>query len=307
VITTSLDKTVALWTAEGGCELSVNSGYAEAQKFAVPGGPAFCTLLDRRSEDGLNDQVYLGTHGKSVMAWVPPAAAPEPGVALADHCGWVRALAVSSAGRWLFSAACKEIRQWDNARTVPSAAGTTTVEKGDVLAMVAGKDRLYTAGADGSVRSFVFGKKAGLTPAACRPKAHGDRVCALALGPGLLYSASYDGSIKAWDLETLEIVAVAQAAHSGERVASLALGPGGGVLYSGGGDCMVRRWHPGLLSEAAPPLHAHHHPVGVVAAGPRGVLVSGDAGGEVAVWRMSGAGDCKASGDSGCNNNFLSY
>lgn len=231
------------------------------------------------------DQVYLGAHGKQVTAWVPPRPQLEAGVVLEGHCGWVRALAASAGNRWLFSAACKEIRQWDMARAVPSAAGTTVVEKGDILAMVASKKTVFTAGSDGSIRSFTIGKSGGLTPAACRPKAHSDRVCSLVLDGGILFSASYDGSIKSWDADSLEIVAASGAAHGGERVNCLALGPGR-LLYSGGGDCLVRRWIPGLLQEANSPLHAHNHSVGALGAGGNDLLVSGDNGGEVAVWKV---------------------
>ena len=71
----------------------------------------------------------------------------------------------------------------------------------------------------------------------------------------------------------------------GERVQCLALGPGG-LLFSGGADNLVRRWAPGLLQEAAPPLHAHNHSVGVLATGRQGLLLSGDNGGELAVWNV---------------------
>lgn len=171
------------------------------------------------------------------------------------------------------------------ARAVPSAVGTTVVEKGDILAMVASKDRLFTAGSDGSIRSFTIGKKGGLTPAACRPKAHGDRVTSLVLDRGILFSSSYDGSIKSWDADSLEIVSVATSGHTGERVNCLALGPGK-LLYSGGGDHMVRRWSPGLLQEAAPPLHAHNHSVCALAAGNNDLVVSADNGGEIAMWKV---------------------
>jgi len=145
---------------------------------------------------------------------------------------------------------------------------------------------VYTAGADGSLRAFAIGKNGTLAPGPIRPKAHGDRVTALALGENLLFSCSYDGSIKAWDAATLEIVAVVQAAHAGERVHCLTLGPRK-MLYSGGGDGLVRRWSPALLEQAAAPLHAHSQSVRVLAAGSRSLLVSGDKGGELAVWEIA--------------------
>ena len=50
---------------------------------------------------------------------------------------------------------------------------------------------------------------------------------------------------------------------------------------------MVRRWIPGLLQQAAPPLHAHNHSVGALAAGKNELLVSADNGGEVAMWKVA--------------------
>ena len=301
IVTTSLDKTVALFESEGDCEFICNSDFLEAQRITPPGGPVFSVLVDSRSDDGLPDQVYMGNHGKQVVAWVPPSAHTESGVVLDGHCGWVRALA-RAGSRWLFTAACKDIRQFDLARAVPSAVSTTVVEKGDILAMVASKATLYTAGSDGSIRSFSItdpnkGSKGGLTPAAVRPKAHNDRVTSLVLDGGILFSASYDGSVKAWDASTLEIVTAVDGAHGGERVNALTALDG--VLYSGGGDCMVRRWSGRLmlLQEVAAPLHAHSHSVGVVAVGAsstgpgeeggrKRVLVSGDTHGELAVWQI---------------------
>ena len=49
---------------------------------------------------------------------------------------------------------------------------------------------------------------------------------------------------------------------------------------------LVRRWDPQLLLPAAGPLLCHHHSVRTLAAGGRELLVSGDKGGEVAVWKV---------------------
>lgn len=73
VLTASLDKTIALWSSDGGCDALCDNSYSEAQRLAVPGGPVFSTLLDRRSDDGLADQIYLGTHGKQVKNKLPSA------------------------------------------------------------------------------------------------------------------------------------------------------------------------------------------------------------------------------------------
>lgn len=96
-------------------------------------------------------QVFVGNHGKQVSVWVPPAPELDSRVLLDDHCGWVRSLAIAQ-GRWLFSCACNTLRQWDMSRAVPRCAATVSLDKGDILALVARKDRVYAASADGSIR-----------------------------------------------------------------------------------------------------------------------------------------------------------
>jgi WD40 repeat protein len=294
LVTTSLDKTVAAWSSEAGsCSPAAlgGAGFAEVSRLTPPGGPVFSLLLDEgAAADADPDapaRVYLGNHARQVLAWAPPVAGLEPGVELGGHCGWVRALA-APGGRWLVSAACTELRVWDLARAVPTPVGAplAVADKGDVLALAASRARVYAAGADGSIRAFSVGRGGELSAGPARARAHGDRVTALALAGGLLFSASYDGSIRAWDPETLEIVAGAGGAHGGERVHCLAAGPDG-LLYSGGGDRCVRRWAPRSLLAAAPPLLAHSHSVRALAAGPRELVVSGDKGGEVAVWKVT--------------------
>lgn len=279
VLTSSLDKTLALWGSEG-----EDGQWVEQARLSPPGGPIFSLALDSREQDGLPNQVFVGNHAKQVAAWVPPAAELDSNVLLDDHCGWVRSLAMAG-GRWLFSCACNTLRQWDMSRAVPRCVATVSLDKGDILALVASKGRVYAANADGSIRAWSIGKKGELTEVACRKKAHGERVTAIALRGPLLYSVSYDGALKAWDAESLDIVVDRSNAHGGERVHCLAVGPDG-LLYSGGSDKLVRRWDPQLLVPAAGPLLCHHHSVRTLAAGGRELLVSGDKNGEVALWKV---------------------
>ncbi|KAL4420306.1 hypothetical protein ABPG77_001396 [Micractinium sp. CCAP 211/92] len=283
VVTSSLDKSLALWQQAGGDDLGTG-GFVEAARLTPPGGPIFSLALDTREQDGLPNQVFVGNHAKQVAVWVPPAAQLDSNVVLDDHCGWVRSLAIAQ-GRWLFSCACNTLRQWDMSRAVPRCTATVSLDKGDILALVARKDRIYAANADGSIRAWSIGKKGELQEVACRKKAHGERVTAIALKGGLLYSVSYDGGLKAWDADSLEIVVDRSSAHGGERVHCLATGPDG-LLYTGGDDKLVRRWEPTLLQPAAPPLLCHNHSVRSLAAGGHELLVSGDKGGEVAVWKV---------------------
>lgn len=273
-----------MWKAEGACEELCGEGYSEVVRLSPPGGPVFSLLLDHRTEDGVPNQIFLGNHAKQVVDWVPPRDDLEAGVVLEGHCGWVRSLA-SAGGRWLFSAACNQLKQWDMARAVPTAVSTTTLEKGDILALAATKTRIFTAGADGSIRAFDIGKKGELTAAVADTKAHSDRVTGLALSGDLLFSCSYDGSVKAWDANTLEQAVHVSDAHDGERIYCLVVGPDG-LLYTGGDDKLVRRWWPEVLLEAATPLFCHNQSVRALAAGTGDIVVSGCKGGEIAVWKV---------------------
>lgn len=70
---------------------------------------------------------------------------------LDEHCGWVRSVAIAQ-GRWLFSCACNTLRQWDMARAIPRCVNTVTLDKGDILSLVASKDKVFAATAEGSLR-----------------------------------------------------------------------------------------------------------------------------------------------------------
>lgn len=48
----------------------------------------------------------------------------------------------------------------------------------------------------------------------------------------------------------------------------------------------MRRWDPSLLMPAAQPLLCHNHSVRTLAAGGKELVVSGDKGGELAVWKV---------------------
>ncbi len=73
----------------------------------------------------------------------------KPQVVLDGHSGWVRAL--SKHKKWLFSASCNKLRQYDMTRAVPSLVREVTLDKGDILSLVTGGDRIFAAGADGSI------------------------------------------------------------------------------------------------------------------------------------------------------------
>ena len=205
-------------------------------------------------------QVFVGNHAKQVAVWVPPAAELDSNVVLDEHCGWVRSLAVAQ-GRWLFSCACNTLRQWDMSRAVPRCVSTVCLDKGDILALVARKDRIYAANADGSIRCAGgaprwpggVGGGASSARAACRvagasrpmrrrpalllPVA--PRPCAHALPhlpPPPPPRSAWSIDRKSGDLSE---VACHMKAH-GERVTAIALR--GALLYSVSYDGCLKAW-----------------------------------------------------------------
>jgi len=237
VLSAGMDKTVSIWKVGA-------NGLDIEKRIILSGGPCHSVLVG----DG-DDNVLMGTHAKSILSWAPSKGdldAEAYSVVEQNHCGWVRTLA--SNGRWLFSAACNEIKQFDAARVVPSPVATVRLEKGDILSLVCTKDALYAGTVDGCLYSFCISKNGTLQLKASHTRAHAGRITDMLVYRGLLLTSSYDGSIKSWGLEDLEIVEIASQAHVGERVSCLAVGDNG-VLYSGGSDGALRAWDPNLLRE----------------------------------------------------------
>ncbi len=87
-----------------------------------------------------------------------------------------------------------------------------------------------------------------------------------------------------WDAATMELVFEADKAHDGERVTCMAMGPNG-VLYTGGDDKLIRRWNTAVLGQYEP-LYCHNHKIRTLNAGKTELLMAGDAGGEVSLWRI---------------------
>lgn len=237
VLSAGMDKTVSVW------RIGMN-GLSIEKRIILSGGPCHSVLT---GED--EDNVLMGTHAKSILSWAPSKGdldAEAYSVVEQNHCGWVRTL--TSNGRWLFSAACNEIKQFDAARVVPSPVATVRLDKGDILSLACTKDAVYAGTVDGCLYAFSISKNGTLQLRESRAKAHTGRITDLQVHRGLLLSSSYDGSIKSWGLDDLEIVDIASQSHHGERVSCLAMG-NNGVLYSGGSDGALRAWDPNLLRE----------------------------------------------------------
>jgi WD40 repeat protein len=235
VLSAGMDKTVSIWNVGP-------NGLSIEKRIILQGGPCHSVLVLPQ------DSILMGTHSKSILAWSPSKSDLDTDAysVIENHCGWVRTMTTN--GRWLFSAACNEIKQFDRARAVPSLVTTKYLDKGDILTLCCTKEKLFVGTVDGCLHSFTIDKTGALVPGPSRAKAHNGRVTDLKTHKGLLISSSYDGSIKSWGLEDLEIVGVASDAHSGERVSCLAIGEDG-VLYSGGSDGAVRAWDSNVLDE----------------------------------------------------------
>jgi len=75
------------------------------------------------------------------------------------------------------------------------------------LAITAGKGYVYTAGADGSLRSWSVDKSTGaMSEWAMQEGAHDGRICVLVLHEDRLYSSGVDGVIRMWNKDTMELM-----------------------------------------------------------------------------------------------------
>lgn len=79
---------------------------------------------------------------------------------------------------------------------VPQTAAAPAA-KGDILSIAASKNRVFTSGADGSIRSWSVSKRTGdMTEGPVVERAHEGRVAGIMLHKDILYSVSFDGAIK---------------------------------------------------------------------------------------------------------------
>lgn len=281
IFSCGMDKTAAIWTLSGS-EMELR------RKIILSGGPAFCAVGDMRSEDGLLDRIYMGTHSNTVLSWTPETMVESDEYAvIGRQCGWVRSMV--SDGRWLFSAACNQIQMFDRARAVPTLVANVTLDKGDILAMACTKDTLYAGTVDGCLYAFDVDRCGGISLRSCRTRAHSGRITDLVAYKGMLLSSSYDGSIKAWDFRDLEIVNILSNAHSGERITCLALGPCD-ALYSGGVDATIRKWEPNVLEQLDQPMRLQDGDSARCLACTKYFMALGTAKGDILVWN----GDSKS-------------
>ena len=96
------------------------------------------------------------------------------------------------------------------------------------MAIAAGKGYVYTAGADGSLRSWSVDKATGdMAEWAMQEGAHDGRICVLVLHGDHLYSSGVDGVIRMWNKDTMEMMGQVS---------------GRAILRRIGLSCLTRKW-----------------------------------------------------------------
>lgn len=276
-LTASLDKKLSLWTVEN-CDITQSQ--ISKETVSPTGAPIFSLCLPPKTQDA-EQLVYCGTASKEILFWDIADHSMSQKDKLNGHTGWVRSLATH--GKYLFSCGCNYLRQWDTTFAVPKEIRSMKLFKEDILCITAHAGKIFTCGADGSLRSWKINKQGDLTESASREKAHDGRVTQIVAHNSILYSVSYDGALKAWDAETLELVMTVKGAHDGARIQAMTIGPDG-ILYTGGDDQLVRRWEPAVLEQFSEPLHCHNAPIKTLVSGSSECVLSGDSAGTVGVW-----------------------
>ncbi|KAG0621130.1 hypothetical protein M758_4G271600 [Ceratodon purpureus] len=258
--------------------------------------------------------VLLGHAERELGLWRLRDWTPVPGVDLRGHTGWVRTLAVSN--QLMISAACNFIKVWElpvtsDAMTTKSSTikhlGDLELFKGDVLVSAMDDDCVYAATADGMLHVWTISQaiknlSVSSTHRRGSVQAHKGRIISLVLHHGVVITAGHDGHIRVWCKSTLQMKAEAVAAHEGSKLHSLA--STSAFLFSGGADKFVRVWDPATLTPIGHPVQAHAKGVRSLAATTSASMslfetecqlhslnstvwvVSGDAHGEIILWRF---------------------
>jgi predicted 2-oxoglutarate/Fe(II)-dependent dioxygenase YbiX len=214
-----------------------------------------------------------------------PARRPMADV-LTGHQGYVWSVLARRNGSLATASRDGTVRLWrpDGDTWRPEA-----VLQGHSASVVAlaedSRGRLWSASRDRTVRRWEAGASRVIG------RHEGAALCLAALADGLLASGGADGVIHLWSTEgehrgTLH-------GHTGWVWALVPLE--GGLLASASEDGTVRLWHTASLSEASAPAHAGA-PVRALAALPSGELISGQATGELTVWRRTEARTLQARG-----------
>ena len=317
VATASLDKTLAAWRLEPDADPPAVS----AQRFEAPGAPVFSLArADGRDVgsstsgsgsgsgngnggggNGSGPALWCGLATKEVVLWRPGEASFSE-ARMGGHTGWVRALATAGAGgRWLFSCGCNHLRQWDAAYPQPREVAAGSLFTGDILALAASGDgrRVFTAGADGSVRAWGVsrggGKKeggggGGGSPGggSSSPSVGGSGAPSPAASPtqggsnGSGNGGSASGSSGNGGAGELRELARRERAHDG-RVTALAAA--GSLVFSVSHDGRIKGWDAETLHLVVERAAAHGGArVHAAAVGPDGLLYTGGDDGLVRRW-----------------------
>nr|XP_024373457.1 myosin heavy chain kinase A-like isoform X1 [Physcomitrium patens]PNR54901.1 hypothetical protein PHYPA_005794 [Physcomitrium patens] len=256
------------------------------------------------------DLLITGHAERELMLWRLTDWTSIPGVPLGGHTGWVRTLAIGK--KIIISAACNFIKVWElpdfSDATVTNTSsvehlGDLQLFKGDVLAVAMDDDCIYAATVDGTLHMWIISSTVRkLTMRSINKgisvQAHEGRINSVLVHNGVVISAGHDGCIRVWCKLTLEMKAEVKAAHEGSLVHALTATSN--FLFSGGADQLVRIWDPESLASIGEPARLHAAGVRSLSAATSSSmpsstetmvnstiwLVSGDAQGEVVLWRL---------------------
>eukprot|EP00038_Savillea_parva_P005569 m.159088 g.159088 ORF g.159088 m.159088 type:complete len:482 (+) comp11740_c0_seq1:1112-2557(+) len=252
----SLDRTIAVWSADGRKILRRFQGHSGGVR-ALAVAPC--------------GTVYSGSHDKTICAWHPTTG--QLLRTYEGHTGGVRALAVAADGTLYSGGMDRSVIVW-GADGTPKR--TLVGHSNAVLALaVTPSGELISGSWDHSIRVWCP------TTGACIKEliGHDDAIRALTVdADGHVYSASEDRVINVWDLED-GVVLRTLIGHTAD-IFALAIGPSG-RLYSGAYDSVVMVW----ADDGRPPLHIETGRTGGVSA----LVVTQDER------LVCGSGDCSLS------------
>ncbi|KAL2460745.1 Zinc finger CCCH domain-containing protein 48 [Abeliophyllum distichum] len=143
-----------------------------------------------------SDKLYSGSKDKSIRIWDCNSGQCAGAVDLDGEVG-----CLISEGPWLFVGLPNAIKAWNlQAQTELSLSEPV----GQIYSMVMYNDMLFAGVEGGTILAWKFHTETNIPELAAMLKGHSGVVCSLVVGANRLYSGSSDSTIRMWDLETLQ-------------------------------------------------------------------------------------------------------